>query len=129
MLSDIRPFLTDEVGQLCPAERQVTGHYPDTGYTRYGEVMPRRNMFGQFDEKKVRFTTHPARVVMNEGSLKGPASGEKLADAKAIIWLLNHPRSIAIGEVFQLPGGERLSASRIERRSDGADTLTKVFLT
>lgn len=115
MLSDIRPLLTDEIGQLCSSDQGGTG-------------TPQRDIFGRLEDD-LSFSQHPARVVLHDGTLAAPASGEKQADAKATIWLLDHPRPIVIGTIFKLPNGERLSAIGIERRSDGAGTLTKVFLT
>ncbi|HVJ03295.1 MAG TPA: hypothetical protein VM662_14015 [Sphingomonas sp.] len=73
-------------------------------------------------------TTHVARVSYTPGSTIGPASRERAADAAAVVWLINHPRPIAIGDSFELPTGEVLKVFRTERRSAGADTVSKVYL-
>lgn len=105
MLSDIRPLMTDTVEHWLPPKRSITGAETNTGST-----------------------THAARVTSTPGRLVGPASRERMADAAATIWLLNHPRPVAIGDTFTLPNGEALKAIRVEHRSTGADTITKAYL-
>lgn len=105
MLSPIRPMLTSQVEHWLPPVRDIHGR-----------------------ETKAGSTSHPARVVYSPGRSLGPASREKMADAAAIIWLLNHPRAIEIGDSFELPDSAVLTAIRIERRFMGSDALTKVYL-
>lgn len=85
-----------------------------------------RDLFGK--ETASGFTEHPARVTYGPGKLIGRASGENMADAKATVWLIDHPRPVAIGETFELADGETLKAIRIERRTLGAASITKVYL-
>lgn len=73
-------------------------------------------------------TTHKARVIMSPGASLGPASRERMPDARATLWLVNHPRAIAIGDVFGLPDGERLKVIRAELRREASGTLHKVYL-
>ncbi len=87
---------------------------------------PHRDIYGQ--PASSGSTSHPARVTYGPGRLFGRASGEFIADAKATVWLFNHPRPVAIGDTFELPEGEPLKAIRTERRTLGATTITKVFL-
>lgn len=87
---------------------------------------PVRDVFGK--ETASGFTEHPARVTNGPGKLIGRASGENMPDAKATIWLFDHPRPVVIGDTFELADGEALKAIRIERRSLGACTITKVYL-
>ena len=105
MLSELRPLLNAQVEHMLPPTRSLTGAETWNGSTR-----------------------HAARIIETPGRLVGPASGEKVADAAATIWLLDHPRPIAIGDTFTLPSGEALKAIRIERRTTGANILHKVYL-
>jgi hypothetical protein len=105
MLSDIRPMMTDTVEHWLPPARSITGN-----------------------EVKSGSTIHAARVTYTPGRLVGPSSREKTTDAAATAWLLNHPRSADVGDTFTLPNGETLKAIRVEHRSTGADTITKVYL-
>jgi hypothetical protein len=101
----IRPLLNAQVQHWMPPVRDVHGK-----------------------QTKAGSTTHAARVTYTPGTIVGPASRERTADAAAIIWLLNHPRPIAIGDTFELPTGETLKVIRAERRASAADTISKVFL-
>ncbi|MDQ0250812.1 hypothetical protein J2W22_002876 [Sphingomonas kyeonggiensis] len=87
---------------------------------------PARDIHGK--PAKAGSTPHAARITYTPGTLVGPASRERTGDAAAIVWLLNHPRPIAIGDTFELPTGEALNVIRAERRTSGADTVSKVFL-
>lgn len=88
---------------------------------------PKRDAFGK--ETYDGGTIHKARVVRSPGVLVGPASGEDVANAAACVWLLNHPRQIGIGSLFQLPGDEApLKAIRFESRTMGRVTLHKVWI-
>ncbi|MGE8134448.1 hypothetical protein ACQKO5_12620 [Novosphingobium subterraneum] len=51
-----------------------------------------------------------------------------MANATAVVWLLNHPHMIKIGDVFSLPSGDELKVIRWENRTAGADTVSKVYL-
>ena len=106
MLNDIRPFLTEQV--------------------RHGQGVT-RDLFGKVTDHTG--TQHAARVVEVQGGLPAPASGERIADATATIWLLNHPRIIRTGDTFTLPSGRTLAVRRVEYRTDGSNTLSKVLLT
>ncbi|WP_188064242.1 hypothetical protein [Sphingobium sp. KCTC 72723] len=105
MLSDVRSLMTDTVEHWLPPARNITG-----------------------TETKAGSTIHAARVTYSPGRIVGPASREKASDAAATIWLLNHPRAAGVGDTFTLPNGETLKAVRVEHRSTGADTITKVYL-
>lgn len=89
-------------------------------------LAPVRDIYG--NETASGFTEHPARVSYGPGKLLGRASGENIPDARATVWLFDHPRTVAIGETFDLADGEALKAIRIERRTLGACTITKVYL-
>jgi hypothetical protein len=106
MLADIRPLLTEQVHHLLAVRRDI-----------YGQALPEQQS-----------TSHPARIIYMQGKVAGPASGENMADAKAIVWLLNHPRSVATGDTFKLPTDDILNAIGTEHRISGSDTLTKVYL-
>lgn len=101
-------------------------HRPLMNATIRHWLAPVRDIFG--NETPSGFTEHPARVTYGPGKLFGRASGENMPDAKATIWLFDHPRTVAIGETFELADGETLKAIRIERRTLGACTITKVYL-
>lgn len=105
MISAIRPLLDAQVQHWLPAARDLHGH-----------------------ETKAGATPHAARVAYMPGSVLGVPSQERERDAAAIIWLLNHPRPIAVGDTFELPTGETLNVIRAERRTAGADALSKVYL-
>lgn len=87
---------------------------------------PERDIFG--NQGLTGFTEHPARVTYGPGRHMGRASGEPIADARATLWLFDHPRPVTIGATFELSDGETLKAIRIERRALGACTITKVYL-
>lgn len=87
---------------------------------------PNRDIFGK--QVTSGSSSHPARVSYGPGRLIGRASGEFMADAKATVWLLNHPRPVAIGDTFELPDGAPLKVVRAEHRTLGATTITKVYL-
>lgn len=107
MLADIRPLLSEEVYHHYVWARDVYGK-PQ----HYREARP-----------------YAARIIYSEGRQTGPASGEKSADPKATLWLLNHPVPIRINDQFELPSGETLAVLAAERRIQGGDTLHKVYLT
>lgn len=106
MLSDIRPLLTDEIEHVIDGRRDI-----------YGQLL--------IDSQATR---HAARIVYMQGKLIGPASREPIGDAKATVWLLNHPRPIDTGDLFNLPNGETLRVTAAEHRIEGSYTITKVFL-
>lgn len=88
---------------------------------------PKRDAFGK--ETYDGGTIHKARIVRSPGVLVGPASGADLTNAAAQIWILNHPRQILIGNLFQLPGDdEPLKVIRLETRTAGRVTLHKVWI-
>ena len=73
-------------------------------------------------------TRHGAKVDLNPGSFLAKASGERIGDAKARIYLLNHPRAVELGDTFTLPGGQHLQVKRVEQRRSSAGTLTRAYL-
>lgn len=85
-----------------------------------------RDVFGTATE--VESTRHIARVLHNSGSLTATPSQERMANATAVVWLLNHPRPIKIGDTFSLPNGEALKVIRWENRTAGNSTVSKVYL-
>lgn len=105
MISGIRPMLNSQVEHWLPPVRDIHGR-----------------------ETKAGSTSHYARLIYSPGRSVGPASREKMADAAAIIWLLDHPRAVEIGDSFELPDGKILTAIRVEHRFMGMDTLIKVYL-
>lgn len=105
MIAAIRPLLDSEVQHWLPPVRDIHGR-----------------------QSKAGSTPHAARVSYTPGSIYAPATRERTGDATAIVWLLNHPRLIAIGDTFELPNGDALKVIRAERRSSGPDTLSKVYL-
>jgi hypothetical protein len=74
------------------------------------------------------FSEHRARVIYSPGSVIAAASRQNMADAAATVWLIDHPRPIAIGDTFKLPAGETLKAVRVERRATAGAVLSKVYL-
>lgn len=105
MLSYIRPLLNEEVRHWLPPTRDLFGKETDAGSTK-----------------------HPARVIDIEGEVVSALSRDNLPDAKAIIWLLDHPRPVIVGDTFELPGGTMLKVIRAERRTHGGSSLTKAYL-
>jgi hypothetical protein len=101
----IRPLLNIQVQHWLPPVRDVQGK-----------------------QAKAGSTTHAARLTHTPGTIITAASRERMADAAATVWLVNHPRPIALGDTFELPTGEALKVIRVERRASGADTISKVFL-
>jgi len=87
---------------------------------------PARDLFG--NQGSNGSTEHPARVTYGPGKLIGRASGENMPDARATVWLFDHPRPVGIGDTFELADGETLKAIRVEGRTLGASSITKVYL-
>ncbi len=87
---------------------------------------PHRDIFGK--QVTSGSSSHRARVSYGPGRLMGRASGEFISDAKATVWLIDHPRPVAIDDTFELPDGDTLKVIRAERRTLGATTITKVYL-
>jgi hypothetical protein len=104
MLADLIPLLTENVLHMFSPERDLFG-----------------NIMGGTG------TDHRARITYASGVRTGAASSANMAEAAATIWLLDHPRSIDIGDVFQLADGTLLKAIRIERRASSGSILAKVF--
>ena len=105
MLSDIRKMLTDTVE-----------HYLDPKKTIHGDFLGGDS------------TSHRARVVMFDGVATGPASKLPIADAKAILWLVDHLRPIEVGQFFLIHANDNLRVTRVERRQDSSGTLHKVYV-
>jgi hypothetical protein len=84
-------------------------------------------MFGKSQDRDV--TEHRARVTYSPAKLLGQASREAMPDATAIVWLINHPHPIIIGETFELPGGDQIKVARFELRTLPGGILHKVYLT
>lgn len=105
MLSAVRPLLNAQVE-----------HWLAPGRDLFGNVVPNGN------------TRHAARVIETPGRVVSIAHGEKMTDAAGTIWLLDHPRPVAIGDTFTLPSGNSLKAVRVEMRTSGTSTLHKVYL-
>jgi hypothetical protein len=105
MIAALRPLLDAQVQHWLPPVRDIHGK-----------------------QAKAGSTTHPARVILTPGSILAAASHERMPDAVAVVWLLNHPRTIAIGDTFELPTGEALKVIRTERRTIGSETISKAFL-
>ncbi len=105
MLADLSPLMTETVQHWMPPLRDIHGRETSRGHTN-----------------------HLARVTYSPGDRIGVASRENSADAAATVWLVDHPRTIAIGDVFKLSTGDTLKAIRIERRTIGGGVLSKVYL-
>lgn len=106
MLADLLPLMTDTV-------RQQHG----TGFDLFGNV------------QGIVATNHRARVIYSPGGTVGQVSRETAPDAAATVWLVDHPHPIATGDTFELPEGQTLKVTRLERRKLPDGVLTKVFLT
>ena len=106
MLADLLPMMTDTVRQLHAGKR---------------------DMFGKSQDRDA--TEHRARVTYSPAKLLGQASREAMPDATAIVWLINHPHPIIIGETFELPGGDQIKVARFELRTLPGGILHKVYLT
>lgn len=87
---------------------------------------PGRDVFGAPIESGK--TTHPARIVSATTKATSSVSRADFADAKAQIWLIDHPRPIVIGDVFDLPDISSLKAIRVETRTMATFSLHKVWL-
>lgn len=85
-----------------------------------------RDVFG--DPSKVESSRHAARVLHTPATLLGMQSQERMANATAVIWLLNHPHMIKIGDIFTLPNRDELKVIRWENRTAGNHTVSKVYL-
>lgn len=106
MLPELLPLMTDTVQHWLPPVRDIVGNETSVGHTE-----------------------HRARVIDSPGKALGKASQTSMPDAAATVWLIDHPRAIAIGDVFKLPLGELLKVARVERRAIAGGVLHKVYLT
>lgn len=106
MLADLLPLMTDTVRQLHAGKR---------------------DLFGKVQEGTS--TEHRSRVTYSPGRTLGPESRENMPDAAAIVWLIDHPHPIAIGDTFELPDAAALKVARLERRKLPGGVLQKVYLT
>lgn len=106
MISAIRPLLTEAVDHWLAPTRDIHGKAIKSTATR-----------------------HSARVIHFDGEVTSPFTKAKLGNARAVVWLVDHPRSVALGDLFDLPDGQTLAAIRIERRALPGGTLHKVYLT
>lgn len=99
-------MMTDTVRQLHAGKRDVFG----------------KTLTGDYTE-------HRARVTYSPGKMPGQASRMASRDATAVVWLINHPHPIIIGETFELPGGDQIKVARFELRTLPGAILHKVYLT
>ncbi|OBX18567.1 hypothetical protein A9995_11410 [Erythrobacter sp. QSSC1-22B] len=106
MISTLRPLLTEFVEHWQRTARDIHGTSIKTGATR-----------------------HAARVIYFDGEVVSPFTKAKLGNARAAVWLIDHPRPVALGDHFELPDGQTLAAIRTELRTLPGGTLHKVFLT
>lgn len=73
-------------------------------------------------------TIHQARLSFGVAEIAGPASREDADSTAVIMWLIDHPRPIAVGDFFTLSTGDLMKAARVERRALGDAALSKVTL-
>ncbi|RYE71763.1 MAG: hypothetical protein EOO81_05135 [Oxalobacteraceae bacterium] len=106
MLGDIRPLMTDQVRHWLASAHSLFGETLDAGCTQ-----------------------HAARVIYLDGKVVLSTTHQDAINARAVVWLLNHPRAITVGDKFGLPNGETLAVARAELRKDAGDALSKVYLT
>ena len=111
MLAALRPLLSEQVEHWLELARDVHG--------RPVKVSP---------AGEAGSTKHPARVIRMDGEVVMPFSRSPMADAKATLWLIDHPRPVAVGDTFELAGGEVLTVARAELRTVPGGTLSKVYL-
>ena len=105
MLADLLPLMTETVQHWRVHGRNIHGKpYRDTP------------------------TTHQARLRFGVAELAGTASREDVNSAAVMMWLVDHPRPIAIGDFFTLSTGDLMQAARVERRALGNAVLSKVTL-
>ncbi|MBL4793675.1 MAG: hypothetical protein JKY97_12205 [Citromicrobium sp.] len=105
MIATIRPLLTEAVEHWNAATRDIHGRATKSTPTR-----------------------HAARVVLFDGEVSSPFTKAKLGDTRALIWLIDHPRTVSLGDQFDLPNRETMKVIRLERRSLPGGTLHKVYL-
>lgn len=106
MMHEIRPLLTDTIEHWLPPVRDIHGREISAGTT-----------------------PHAARVTLSPGSAVSSVSSVRMPDAAAVVWLIDHPRPIRIGDTFTLPDAQSLKVIRAELRSSAAGTIHKVYLT
>ena len=87
---------------------------------------PNRDIFGK--QVTSGSSSHPARVSYGPGKQLCHATGAPKPDAQPTVRLLIHPLPVASPATFHLPAGEPLKVVRAERRTLGATTITKVYL-
>lgn len=108
-MNDLAPLMTDTIDAwVKPYKRTATG-------------MPIK---GDVITYSAHITYAPD---MRRSQVPG-ASSTVLTAPAATVWLVDHPGIVAVGDIFTLPDGSDLKAARTERRSNGINTITKVFL-
>jgi hypothetical protein len=73
-------------------------------------------------------TEHLAHVTRTPGSVLPEASKEEAPASAATIWLVDHPREVAVGDTFSFTDGTALNVARVERRELAGRTIHKVYL-
>lgn len=106
MLADLLPLMIETVEHWKPPPRDLFGRTADVA----------------------SHTVHRAKVVYGPTEKLGPVSRDNMPDSAATVWLIDHPRTILIGDTFKLPAGDVLKATRIERRMLADAVLIKVYL-
>lgn len=107
MLDELRPLMNATVRHHRSGKRSIHGGRP---YNPDG------------------FTEHRARVSRAVGAVISRASGEKVSLPSATLWLIDHPRPIDLGHVFEIDPGQPLDVVGLETREIDGRTLTKVYL-
>lgn len=105
MLADLLPMMTATVRHRLPNSRDVFGKPWQSGYTE-----------------------HQARVLSSPGTRPSTASQSKMTDVKATIWLIDHPRTIEVGHLFEITPDDPLEVIGFELRTIENTAITKVFL-
>ena len=108
-MNDLAPLLTDTIDAwVKPFKRTATGT------PIKGDV--------------VTYACHITYAPDFRRSQVPGASATVLTAPAATVWLVDHPTTVIPGDIFTLPDGSDLKATRTERRSNGTSTITKAYL-
>ena len=97
-----------------------------TATVRHGVLGPRSIHGGR--PTLTGFTEHSARVLRATGTIPAHASQSPQALPTATLWLIDHPRSIVLNDVFEIEPDSPLDVVGFDARDVDGHTLTKVYL-
>lgn len=117
MFADLRPMMNHTVLHWQTPTLDVFGQIAEPSTDAYGNVL------GGHVQTRHRCAYHRFDTVLESSRDNGDRT-----DAKAMIWLLDHPNPIKIGDYFTMPGGGVLKVIAIDESYQGNTCLHRISL-